>query len=166
MVHEDLTPLEAVALAVRSEIESTNLYGKLTERVKNPEVKQLLQELAADEEHHRDALMKMYQNMLGSETPSVPESDGREKQWDIDPEAEYLTIMVKARDKELDSEEFYKKAAERVRDHKTRTFFMELAETERAHAARLQRQVEKLQEDPHWFDREEPDSYKPVHEGP
>ncbi len=95
MVHEDLTPLEAVALAVRSEIESTNLYGKLTERVRNPEVKQLLLELAADEEHHRDALMKMYQNMLGSETPSVPESDGRKKEWDIDPEAEYLTIMIK-----------------------------------------------------------------------
>jgi rubrerythrin len=110
--------------------------------------------------------MGVYREMLGEEDPSVPASDGREKEWDIDPEADFLTIMTKARDKEFDSETFYKAAAEKVRDHKTRMFFIELAETERKHAARLQKQVEKLEEDPHWFEREEPDSYKPIHEGP
>jgi rubrerythrin len=163
VVHEDLTPLEAVALAVRSEIESTDLYEKLTERVGNPQVKKLLTDLAQDEEKHRVGLMKLYQEMLGGEEPSVPTADGRKKQWDIDPEADFLTIMTKARDKELDSERFYKDAADKVRDYKTRMFFVELAQVERQHAVLLDKQVRKLQQDPHWFDRPEEES---VHEGP
>lgn len=163
MVHQDLTPLEAVALAVRSEMESTDLYAKLTKRVKNPEVVAMLKDLAADEEHHRMALMKLYEEMLEGQEPSIPSSDGRQKEWDIDPDADFLVIMTKARDKEYDSETFYKRAAETVRDYKTRMFFLELAETERRHASTLQKQVAKLQDDPHWFDRTESDQ---VHEGP
>jgi rubrerythrin len=155
--------LEAVALAVRSEMESTDLYEKLTKRVKNPEVVAMLRELAADEEQHRVALMKLYEDMLEGQEPSIPASDGRKKEWDIDPDADFLTIMSKARDKEFDSERFYKKAAESVRDFKTRMFFLELAETERRHASALEKQVVKLQDDPHWFDRAEADQY---HEGP
>ena len=163
MVHQDLTPLEAVALAVRSEMESTDLYEKLTDRVRNPEVVTVLKELAADEEHHRVALMRLYEEMLEGQEPSIPASDGRKKIWDIDPDADFLTIMTRARDKEYDSETFYKDAAEKVRDYKTRMFFVELAETERRHAVVLQKQVEKLKEDPHWFDRAEADQF---HEGP
>jgi len=163
MVHHDLTPLEAVALAVRSEMESTDLYAKLIHRVRNPAVVALLKDLAEEEERHRLGLMKLYRQMLGGEEPSIPAGDGREKQWDIDPDADFLTIMTRARDKELDSETFYKNAAEKVRDFKTRMFFVELAETERQHAARLEAQVQKLHEDPHWFDRDEAGF---VHEGP
>jgi rubrerythrin len=163
MVHKNLTPLEAVALAVRSEIESTNLYENLIDRVRNPAVKDMLKEMAAEEDTHRLSLMQVYREMLGEENPSIPGSDGRTKEWDIDPEADFLTIMTKARDKEFDSEDFYTKAAQRVTDYKTRMFFIELAETERKHASRLQKQVDKLREDPHWFDREEEEQ---VHEGP
>lgn len=166
MVHRNLTPLEAVALAVRSEIESTDIYTKLIDRIRNPEVKQLFVDLAAEEDRHREHLMALYRKMLGGEEPSIPESDGRKKEWDIDPQADFLTVMTKARDKEYDSEAFYQDAAEKVTDHKTRLFFIELAETERKHAVVLQKQVEKLQEDPHWFDREDLEGYKPVHEGP
>jgi len=166
VVHRNLTPLEAVALAVRSEIESTDIYTKLIHRIRNPEVKQLFVDLAAEEDRHRGYLMELYRNMLGGEEPSIPESDGRKKEWDIDPEADFLTVMTRARDKEYDSEAFYLDAAEKVQDHKTRQFFIDLAETERKHAVVLQKQVDKLKEDPHWFDREELEGYKPVHEGP
>ena len=70
MVDPRLTTLEAVALAVRSEIESTDLYEKLAQRVKNPEVKEILEDLAADEEKHRQGLMNLYQRMLDA-GPSV-----------------------------------------------------------------------------------------------
>jgi rubrerythrin len=163
LVDRNLTALEAVALAVRSEIESTDLYEKLTERVKNPQVVAMLRDLAADEEKHRVALMKLYEEMLEGEDPALPASDGRKKIWDLDPEADFLTVMTKARDKELDSETFYKKAAEGVVDYKTRMFFLDLAETERRHAVTLDEQVQKLKDDPHWFDREES---RPFHEGP
>lgn len=163
MVDRNLTALEAVALAVRSEIESTDLYENLTKRVRNPEVVAMLRDLAADEETHRVALMKLYEEMLEGEDPALPASDGRKKIWDLDPEADFLTVMTKARDKELDSERFYKKAAEGVLDYKTRMFFLDLAETERRHASRLDEQVQKLKEDPHWFDRAES---RPFHEGP
>ncbi len=162
MLNEKLTPLEAVAFAVRSEMESTDLYAKLIEKVRNPEVKRILRDLAEDEEQHRMGLMRLYRRMLGDEEPSIPLEDGREKSWEIDPDAEPLVVMTKARDKELDSERFYQDAAKRVQDFKTRMFFIELAETERRHAVLLDAQVQKLQADPHWFDRED----KAVHMGP
>ncbi|MFQ5599209.1 MAG: ferritin family protein [Candidatus Krumholzibacteriia bacterium] len=166
MVDRNLTTLEAVALAVRSEMESTHLYEELTGRVRNPAVIDVLKKMAADEEEHRTALMNLYQEMLGGEAPSIPERDGRDKELDLDPDADYLAVITAARDKELASETFYKQAAERVVDYKTRMFFIELAETERRHASTLQKQVDKLREDPHWFDREEADPYRSVHEGP
>jgi erythrin-vacuolar iron transport family protein len=163
MFNDKLTPLEAVAFAVRSEMESTNLYAKLIEKVRNPEVKRMLTELAEDEEEHRIGLMNLYRRMLGDEEPSIPLEDGRKKSWEIDPDAEPLLVMSKARDKELDSEQFYQDAAKRVQDFKTRMFFIELAETERRHAIVLGAQVEKLKADPHWFDRVDD---KAVHMGP
>ena len=163
MFKETLTPLEAVAFAVRSEMESTHLYGKLIQKVRNPEVKRMLAELAEDEEGHRSGLMHLYRRMLGDEEPSIPMHDGRKKEWDIDPDADPLEIMTKARDKELDSERFYQEAAKRVQDFKTRMFFIELAETERRHAVILDAQVRQLQADPHWFDRVDD---KAVHMGP
>lgn len=163
MFDEKLTPLEAVAFAVRSEMESTSLYGKLIQKVRNPEVKRMLAELAEDEEQHRSGLMNLYRRMLGNEEPSIPMDDGRKKEWEIDPDADPLEIMTKARDKEMDSERFYQEAAKRVQDFKTRMFFIELAETERRHAIILDAQVRKLQADPHWFDRVDD---KAVHMGP
>jgi rubrerythrin len=166
MVHRELTTLEAVALAVRSEIESTHLYADLAKRVKNPAVCDVLKQLAADEEHHRQSLMELYESMLGGEEPSIPETDGREKNIELSADAEYRTVIVAARDKERDSEEFYRNAADRVRDHKTRMFFLDVAESERAHAATLQQLADRLQEDPHCFDREDADPFKPMHVGP
>jgi rubrerythrin len=158
--------LEAVALAVRSEMSSTDLYGDLAQRVKNAEVRDMLEELAREEETHRAGLMELYERLLEGQEPSVPESDGRAKSMAIGERPDFLAVVTAARDKELDSEAFYKEASEKVLDYKTRMFFLDLAESERKHAAALQRQVERLQEDPHWFDREDVDPFKPLSVGP
>ena len=126
----------------------------------------MLEELARDEERHRVRLMKQYETILEGQEPSIPERDGRAKSIDLGDRPDYLRLVTAARDKELDSEAFYTEASEKVLDYKTRMFFLDLAESERKHAAVLQRQVEKLQEDPHWFDREDDDPFKPIREGP
>lgn len=166
MVHRELTTLEAVALAVRSEIESTHLYADLAKRVKNATVRGVLRELAADEERHRQSLMALYETMLGDQAPSIPEKDGRDKKMELSADVDYRAVIIAARDKERDSEDFYRRAADRVRDHKTRMFFLEVAESERHHAATLQQLAERLEEDPHCFDREDADPFKPLHVGP
>jgi len=166
MVDPRLTTLEAVALAVRSEIESTDLYEKLALRVKNPEVKKVLDELAADEEKHRQGLMNLYKRMLDDQDPAIPESDGRAKEMNLQPDAAYVDVLTAARDKEVDSENFYKNAAQNVLEYRTRMFFLDVAESERKHAATLQKLLDRLKEDPHWFEREEADPYKGQHVGP
>ena len=166
MVHRELTTLEAVALAIRSEINSTCLYADLARKVKNSAVRTILTDLEADEERHREGLMLLYRKMLGDEEPSIPADDGRGKKIELGPDADYLAIMNAARDKEHDSESFYKNAAEKVSDYKTRMFFLDIAESERQHAATLQRLVKGLEEDPHCFDREDADPFKPFHVGP
>ena len=166
MVDPGLTTLEAVALAVRSEIESTDIYEKLAARVKNPEVKKILTELADDEEKHRQGLMNLYQRMLGDQEAAIPESDGREKKMNLAEDAAYEQVLQAARDKEFDSENFYKEAAAKVREYRTRMFFLDVAESERKHAATLQKLLDRLKEDPHWFERDEADPYKGQHVGP
>ncbi len=166
MVDAHLTTLEAVALAVRSEIESTDLYEDLARKVGNPEVQQVLRELAADEERHRQGLMVLYQRMLGDQQAAIPGADGREKRISLPEEPAYVDVITAARDKELDSEAFYRQAADRVREHRTRMFFLDVAESERKHAATLQKLLDRLREDPHWFERQEADPYKGQHVGP
>ena len=166
MVDPGLTTLEAVALAVRSEIESTDIYETLAARVKNPEVRTILTDLAADEEKHRQGLMNLYQRMLGDQEAAIPESDGREKKLDLAGDAAYEDVLRAARDKEFDSERFYKQAADRVREYRTRMFFLDVAESERKHAATLQKLLDQLKEDPHWFERDAADPYKGQHVGP
>jgi rubrerythrin len=166
MVDPGLTTLEAVALAVRSEIESTDIYEKLAARVKNPVVKTILTDLAADEEKHRQGLMNLYKRMLGDQEAAIPESDGREKKMDLAGDAAYEQVLKAARDKEFDSERFYKEAAGKVREYRTQMFFLDVAESERKHAATLQKLLDQLKEDPHWFERDEADPYKGHHVGP
>ena len=166
MVDPRLTTLEAVALAVRSEIESTDLYENLAQRVKNPEVKTVLTDLAADEERHRIGLMSLYTRMLGDQEPALPSGDGRQKTLDLPENPDYADVITAARDKEVDSENFYKNAAENVTEYRTRMFFLDVAESERKHAATLQKLLDRLKEDPHWFEREEADPYKGQHVGP
>lgn len=166
MVDPRLTTLEAVALAVRSEIESTDLYEKLAERVKNPEVKKVLEDLAGDEEKHRQGLMNLYTRLLDGQEPVLPQSDGRRKELGLKPDAAYADVLTAARDKEIDSEAFYKKAAQDVVEYRTRMFFLDVAESERKHAATLQKLLDRLKEDPHLFDRQEADPFKGQHVGP
>ncbi|MFQ5844844.1 MAG: ferritin family protein, partial [Planctomycetota bacterium] len=149
---------------VRSEIESTHLYARVAQRVRNPSVRELLERLAAEEERHEHHLMELYRRMLGGEEPSLPARDARDKRMELDPDADYVTVITAARDKELGSEAFYQEASGKVLDHKTRIFFLELAEAERRHAADLDEQLARLEKDPHWFDREDP--FKPTHLGP
>ena len=165
MVDRNLTMLEAVALAVRSEIDSTDLYGQLAERVKNDGVRVILEELARDEEAHRIGLMRLYEKLLEGQEPSIPGRGGRTESMELGDTPDFLAVMTAARDKELDSEAFYKEASEKVLDYKTRMFFLDLAESERKHAATLQKQVEKLQDDPQWCDREGA-SFKPMQVAP
>ena len=166
MVHRELTILEAVALAVRSEMASIELYADLARKVKNCAVRNILNDLGADEEKHRRALMDLYREMLGGEEPFIPTEDGRDKRIELGPDPDYLAVITAARDKELDSETFYKEAADKVVDYKTRMFFLDVASSERHHAATLQRLAESLQEDPHCFDREDMDPFKAIHVGP
>jgi rubrerythrin len=85
---------------------------------------------------------------------------------DLAGDAAYEDVLQAARDKEFDSERFYKDAAGRVREYRTRMFFLDVAESERKHAATLQKLLDQLKEDPHWFEREEADPYKGQHVGP
>lgn len=110
--------------------------------------------------------MKLYEDMLDGQEPAIPETDGRRKEMEIDPEADYPTVIEAARDKERNSEAFYKKAAATVVDFKTRRFFLQTAEQERHHAGTLQELLDRLREDPHCFDRQDMDPFKGMHVGP
>lgn len=160
MVQANLTALEAVALAVRSEIESTRVYVRLARRVKNPAVREMLEHLAEEEAEQERDLHALYRTLRRGGPPAFPEQDAPERRVRLDPDtAEVADVVAAARDGEQGRESFYRNAAARIGDYKTRMFFRMLAERERHHAIALQEQLEELTRDPAWFEREETEAF-------
>ncbi|MBN2346031.1 MAG: ferritin family protein [Candidatus Aminicenantes bacterium] len=59
--------------AIKSEIESRDVYARVAGRVKNAFLKERLEFLAAEEEKHRDALAKLFSQRFPGRDAVVPE---------------------------------------------------------------------------------------------
>ena len=152
MVGRAIANLEAVASAVRVEIEFAELYAALANRARNPDARKLLRAMASDEELHRSELMDLYEEMLEGQGPSIPPTQ-RERGTALDATDDCQTVFEVAYAKELDAERFYREAAQWAIDSKTRLLFLTLAETENAHAASLRKVLSRLKQDPGWLER-------------
>ena len=152
MVGRAIANLEAVASAVRVEIEFAELYAALANRARNPDARKLLRAMASDEELHRSELMDLYEEMLEGQGPSIPPTK-RKQEVPLAVEGDYLSVFEAAHAKELDAERSYREAAQRASDYKKRLLFLTLAETESAHAASIRKVLTRLKRDPHWLDR-------------
>jgi len=159
MVQANLTALEAVALAVGSEVDATRVYLRLARRVKNPAVRDMLERLAAEEAEQEKNLRTLYRTLRNGRPPA-PLHEGGGRRVRLNPDsAEVADVIAAARDGEQGREAFYRNAAARIADYRTRMFFRLLAEQERHHAAALQEQLEELTRDPRWFEREEAQAF-------
>ena len=66
-VNANITPEEAVRLAIERERRASDFYSQCAAAVRDPGVKKLFEFLAAEEQRHRDLLEREYDRFIARE---------------------------------------------------------------------------------------------------
>ncbi|MGA2134852.1 MAG: iron exporter MbfA [Bryobacteraceae bacterium] len=138
---KDLTEREILALAVSLEEEDGRVYGDFVDGLREtyPATAKMFEEMQAQENGHRRALIDTYQQRFGEHIPLIRRQDvkgfiTRRPVWLVRPLG-INVVRKQAEIMELETRQFYEKAQERVTDASTRKLLGDLAEIERQHQA-------------------------------
>ncbi len=151
---KEITSVEAIGIAVRSEEESHIFYEGIASKVQNPLVRSRFEQLARDELGHKRLLLSLYKKMTGetSEPPVIPgDPDVAERGGvaiDIEKMEELLELAIQ---REIDASIFYKKAADNTNDVSGKRTFEYLADIERGHEHMLKSELEAYRRDKNWY---------------
>ncbi len=136
---DDLGEAELLALAIASEEEDARIYLTFAQKLRSnyPHSAKMFEEMAAEESGHRHQLLAQYERRFGTDLPLITRQDvkgflKRNPVWlheDLQLEAARRHAAVM----ELESSQFYARAAERAHDTATRKLLADLAEAERGH---------------------------------
>jgi len=138
----ELTEEEVIALAVSSEEEDSRIYMTFAMRLRAdyPATAQMFEEMAAEEQEHKNMLLDLYKRRFGQQMPYITRQDVRGflkrspiwlmKDLRIDKVRRQAEIM------ELEAGNFYAKAAEQARDVEVRKLLGDLALIEKGHQAK------------------------------
>lgn len=158
IMKEDLTLLEIVGLAIRSEEDAAEFYGGISKIIRNDLVRTKYEGLAREEVGHRHMLVELYKKMSGEETPPrVPghpaTAEGGRTPFVADSLEELLRHAI---DREVAANDFYRKAAARAVDQGGQRTLEYLADIERGHELLLRTELGAYLRDRDWY-AEKPD---------
>ncbi len=151
---KSLNEQEILALAIALEEEDARHYDDLAEAVKagNPALAEEFHRLRSEEDGHRHRLLDLYREKFGEHIPLIRRQDvkgfvQRRPTWLVRPLG-LDHVRRQASTMEVESRQFYEKAAARTRDPGIRQLLDDLAQEERSHENRAERlEREKLQPD-------------------
>jgi erythrin-vacuolar iron transport family protein len=145
---KELSEREILALAISLEEEDGHIYGDFVDGLREtyPATAQMFEEMQAEENGHRRALIDLYQQRFGDHIPLIRRQDvkgfiNRRPVWLVRPLG-INVVRKQAEIMELETRQFYEKAQERVTDASTRKLLGDLAEIERQH----QRAAESMEQ--------------------
>lgn len=148
--------------AIKSEIESKEVYETLASRVKNALFKDRLLFLANEEEKHRAFLESLYRQKFAGEEIKLPEKSPVPLPVVDTSEDRLLSEIIEdAMKAELAAKEFYEGMKKMFSDERTKNMLQLLADMERGHYEILLQELENLKR------FEDYDDYWPMmHMGP
>ena len=137
----DLTEQEILALAISLEEEDGRIYADFAEGLREgyPATARVLDEMRAEENHHRTLLIEMHQARFGEHIPLIRRQDvkgfvTRRPVWLVRP----LGVSAVRRQVELmeiETARFYESALRKVTDASVRKLLGDLAQVEQQHYA-------------------------------
>lgn len=152
-MEKNLTSVEAVGLAIRSEEDAAEFYNKVAKLVKNDLVRAKYESLAKEEVGHRLILVNLYKRMTGENTapPPIPgRPSTAEGGFPMALEA-MEDILNFAIAREQEAQVFYKKAATATADISGKRTFEYLADIERGHELSLKAELDAYKRDKNWY---------------
>ncbi|MFB3895365.1 MAG: ferritin family protein [bacterium] len=146
------TAVEAIEMAIAAELDAQATYLQLANTTQSQDAKLLYQNLARDEQWHKELLDERYQALTGNKQPKSasggPSIEGavvRMKAKENMDEMEILQLAISA---EIAAFEFYTKTTAAIIDPETRTMFLRLSEDEARHRNLLEKEVQARQGKP------------------
>ena len=159
-----LTPLEALGMAIKAEIEAAETYEQLANLVKNRALKEKAHFLRGEELEHRTLLEEAYARQFPDvelvlpaqslvprveAAPVLSEAEGLEGKVSV---PELLTLAMQA---EQASERFYADLARRSQSESARAMFQHLSRMENSHFHLLQVEHDLVTQFPDYYNVEE-----------
>ncbi|MFH0815795.1 MAG: ferritin family protein [Methanobacteriota archaeon] len=109
---------DAFLAAIKSEVESKELYSKIGARVKNAFLKDRMAFLAGEEERHRAAMTRMFMTYFPGREPSLPQHSPvplPEISFDEANPPALVKVFEQAMEAEMAAQSFYLGLAEKVK---------------------------------------------------
>jgi erythrin-vacuolar iron transport family protein len=138
----DLTEKEVLALAIANEEEDNRIYTDIAEGLREdyPGSAKVFSEMAEEESEHRQKLLDLYRKKFGEHIPLIRRHDVRgfvhhKPIWQLLP-LNLDEVRNLAENMEVETQEFYRRAAARSEDVSIRKLLGDLAEAEVEHEHR------------------------------
>ena len=137
---KDLSEQEILALAISSEEDDSRIYGDVAEGLKAdyPATAAIFTEMQKEEQEHRRGLTDLYVQRFGNHIPLIRRQDvkgfvTRRPVWLVRPLG-INTVRRLAEMMEMETRQFYERAARTITDAPTRKLLTDLAEAEKKHS--------------------------------
>lgn len=148
----DLTTVEVLGLAIRSEEEAAEFYSSVAKMIKNELVRSKYEALAQEENRHREMLLGLYRRATGEkEAPVIPGSPRTAEGGFPIPKISVENLLRLAIAREQEAQAFYRRAAERTSDHTAQRMLQYLADIEHGHELMLNAELEAYLRDRDWY---------------
>jgi len=137
---------EVITFAIRKEAEAYNLYITYSQLVKNPGTKVMFEELAKEEQKHREILQGVEKKELSEykveKVPDLKISDFIDEQ-EFSPDMDYASALRMAIKREEHSLKLYNHIAEGTENPELKKLFAVLAQEESKHKLRLENEYDE-----------------------
>jgi len=161
-----LTLEEALSMALAAEVESSKLYEKLRDSVKNFVMKDKLQFLIEEEKKHQAIIENLFQKLFPSKKPvKVVKPIAPDIKIAIEKDSSVLDLLETAIKVEKIFEDFYQDLAEEVEQRGTQEILLYLSTMEHGHYALLRGEYDLCSRDEDYYARGD-FQYDMVHIGP
>jgi rubrerythrin len=138
---DSLSEREILALSILAEEEDGRIYGDFVESLREtyPDTADIFRKMQGEEAEHRRRLAERYREKFGEHLPLIRRQDikgfvRRRPLWLVKPLGPRAARKF-AESMEIETRQFYLRAAERTNDLATRELLVDLAEAERGHAS-------------------------------
>jgi len=153
LLPKEVSSLDILALAIKSEIEAANFYNRLGRKIKADLLKQKVHFLAYEEKKHRAILTRLCRQRFGQVPSSLPEH-GLALNIEIASikKLTVLELFQAALQAEKMAEAFYQEAGDKVEDKEAKAILNYLRRVERSHAALILSEIGLLRYFPEDYD--------------
>jgi rubrerythrin len=147
-----LSPTEVFGAAIKSEIEATEAYSKLYEKVKNEILRMKLKFLISEEKKHRRILERLFSQRFPREKLEIPERSflppikvTKARKFSV---LDLFKLALKA---EKLSENFYREAGQQAGDKESKRVLGYLVRVERSHYFIIKSEIDMLDRFPDYY---------------